>query len=159
MLNSAPVLILVHPGSMFGSMADRFGKTEALYARIEVAEQLEKWNGPIVIVDGFLSDEISVYDRLGRVINDVVAKGAIRIDGCDDSGMLEDVGARLNEILPLAGRKSFITGAWYFEDGSAGCVNSVASQVEKLGAAAIILDTAVKDPDGCLMKSRMSGCC
>ncbi|KKN51847.1 hypothetical protein LCGC14_0618610 [marine sediment metagenome] len=61
-------LVLVLPGSMFGSAESQFGRKARQY-RGAIAEEILSHDGQFVVIDGFLSDEIQ------RGFDDVIEKG------------------------------------------------------------------------------------
>ncbi|WP_380059006.1 hypothetical protein ACFE33_15795 (plasmid) [Falsihalocynthiibacter sp. SS001] len=148
-------LVLVHPGSLFGSGDFNVGRRAAGNCREHIRNQLLAHEGQLVIIDGYLSDEITEEFEEAIQIgldNALIAAhraerlepmSALRIWGCDGgeapfSGW-EGFGS---ECLPhvfndqmaaakvlcqyLTADEIEVTGAWATEDGRWGCVNSVA---------------------------------
>lgn len=151
----AKALILVHPGSMYGSAEFSLGKYEARAQRDGVYSELRAHTGPFIVIDGSLSDEI---DATGTsLISDTIARckaagyPAYRLwgddgseepfdgwtsgEGAPDFCIFEhqtDAGAMLAKILD----KEFIvevTGAWASYSGEEGCVNSVIDEFHAAG--------------------------
>lgn len=154
--NALPkTLVLVHPGSLFGSADWRFGRDARQY-RNAIAQQILEHEGNFVVIDGFLSDEI--YTNFDDVIetglsNAVLtasragclnAVSAVRLYGCDSGEPpfedWEDCSARclskgftgqahaaefLSDHLKTSAIE--VTGAWATLDDSSGCVNDVAA--------------------------------
>ena len=103
----SPLLILVHPGSLCGS-ADMNLCDEADAAREAVIDELNGWSGSILVLDGWLSDELGLYPLLKKAIPDAISR----------SPMLAE---RLEADVPLDTPIS-LTGAWYEPDFDSGCV-------------------------------------
>lgn len=142
-----PVFILVHPGSLAAH-----GGSDAIE---DVVREFERHDGPLVVIDGLLSDKLAPFeDRLGRALEAAEAKGeiALRLWGCDSgeppfpgwrgyasSGAAVDlVHADQEEaagrIAPLLrSRDAVLTGAWATHDDSSGCVNSVSRAMRASG--------------------------
>ncbi len=154
-LNELPkTLVLVHPGSTFGSARDILD-FDSHRCRDKIAKQILEHEGNFVVIDGFLSDEID------KSFNDVIEKGmsnalraanrsgclnpasAIRMYGCDAGGPAfegwEDYGSCClqkffrNQAYAakfLSGHLTTsaieVTGAWATLDDSSGSVNDVA---------------------------------
>jgi hypothetical protein len=153
-------LVLVHPGSLFGSADSLLGRSEAQGVREDVFGTLDAHVGPVLIIDGALSDEIgSPYEnRIEAALSRAMAAGhqALRLWGCDSgeapfgrwSGSAPDGVALVHDSQQeaaraaaqvLAGHQVAVTGAWASVSGTTGCVNSVADVLrEALGPAARI---------------------
>lgn len=134
-----PAYILVHPGSLAAH-----GGGPALD---EAIRELEHHDGPLIVIDGFLSDKTAPYDdRLRTAFEATEAKGefAIRMWGCDagerpfngwqgyaSPGVAIDLVHSDQQqaaqfLAPiLRSRDAILSGAWATYDGSSGCVNSV----------------------------------
>lgn len=165
-------LVLVHPGSMCGSARMELGKLEADGARAEVMEALRAHDGPIVVIDGGLSDELSAGEEMiiQTALDEAASNGhtALRIWGCDagdppfpgwegrSPGSFPRVTGHQNEaavaVAPfLEGCRITVTGAWVErEESGVGCVNGVTKVLrETLGenADVDICDTAIRAPD------------
>lgn len=69
-----PVLVLVHPGSACGSADFNLGSSEASDARSRLANDLALWHGDIIVMDGFLSDEIATHPALDEAIQDALRR-------------------------------------------------------------------------------------
>jgi hypothetical protein len=151
-----PILIVVHPGSACGSADFNLGKFQARADREFLASDISNWHGGIVVVDGEFSDELPEYSQLNTAILSAVERAksngllAIRIFACDN--MTDHWPAKVgNEVLAHIPRETplELTGAWYFSNNEAGCVNAVYDQAHALGFTRInIRDSAVKDPMG-----------
>lgn len=155
----APLLVVVHPGSLFGSADMNIGPEAAGEARRRVFEEIYTHDGPIVVIDGALSDEISPSDRaiLEEALEDAACNRdlAMRLWG-DDAGMAPpsdwsgrgrlpgspslafdsqmDAARALLQGFPdlLARRRCVVTGAWASDDGMSGCVNAVADVLREM---------------------------
>lgn len=148
-------LVLVHPGSLFGSGDFNVGRRAAGKCREKIRNQLLAHEGQLVIIDGYLSDEISedfeeaiqigLYNaliaahRAGRL----EPVSALRLWGCDGGGAPFSGWESFGSVcLPhvfngqmaaarflsqyLTADEIEVTGAWATEDGRWGCVNGVA---------------------------------
>ena len=164
------LLILVHPGSLYGSARMNVGRDAAEQAQIDIQETLINHGGPILVIDGSLSDEIPIQDD--RIIEGALAAArarghfAARVWGCDageapgpqwlatrchhDAGgpvIREeqcDAIAWLEEALgpQFSELRIGVTGAWA-SLGDDGCVNSVVEAARARGAQARILECAL----------------
>lgn len=118
-----PLLILVHPGSLCGS-ADMNLSDEADAAREAVIDELNGWSGNILVLDGWLSDELGLYPLLDRAIQDAISRSPMLADRleADDPEHTEIALSHLAELgVPLSTPIS-LTGAWYEPDYNSGCV-------------------------------------
>jgi len=153
-------LVLVLPGSMFGSAESQLGRKAREY-RNAVAEEILSHDGHFAVIDGFLSDEIqSGFD-------DVIEKGlsnailaaermgypnsisAVRMYGCDTGEVAydgwqenrsfcldkyfdgpDDAAQFLSRYLETS--EITVTGAWATLDDNSGCVNGVAQTLRSL---------------------------
>ena len=171
---SRKVLILVHPGSLFGSAEMNVGKMEARAAREEIFLTVADHAGPILVIDGMFSDEIPPAD--GSIIEAAIAAArkrgdlALRAWGCDageappeawlakrrelDGGepIVADGQRAVIERLARDMGAAFadlsfgVTGAWA-SYGDSGCVNSVVDAVRDCGGKAATLECALYEPD------------
>ena len=153
-------LVLVLPGSMFGSAESQLGRKAREY-RNAIAEEILSHDGHFAVIDGFLSDEIQ------RGFDDVIEKGlanailaaermgcpssisAVRMYGCDTGEVAydgwqenrsycldryfdgpDDAAEFLSEHLETS--EITVTGAWATLDDSSGCVNGVAQTLRSL---------------------------
>ena len=153
-------LVLVLPGSMFGSAESQLGPKAREY-RSAVAEEILSHEGYFAVIDGFLSDEIQ------REFDDVIDRGlsnaiiaaervgcqnsvsAVRMYGCDTGESAydgwqenrsccldkyfdgpDDAAQFLSRHLETSGIT--VTGAWATLDDSSGCVNGVAQTLRSL---------------------------
>lgn len=123
-------MILVHPGSTCGSADFNLG-IEAGALREALAAEVQAWPHDMMIVYDALSDELEHYAVLGLVIENAKERSGRRVideKACDQTGAHwpEIVRSRFTQEWPEGPYKITVTGAWYSDDGSAGCVNSVA---------------------------------
>jgi hypothetical protein len=149
-MTETEALILVHPGSMCGSARSQLGRREADAARAEVFERVRTHEGPLFVIDGALSDELSRTENalVRGALDRALATGQVagRIWGCDSgerpypvwSGLRSDGGrlvfdgqeAAATDIAPLLRDMTvLVTGAWAGSNDGSGCVNSVANAV------------------------------
>ena len=134
-----PALIVVHPGSLAAHAG-----TQALDDAIC---EIEAHDGPIIIIDGYLSDKVRPFDkRIQSAFSDAEGKGEFvaRLWGCDagespfaawqgyvSPGVAVDIVHECQEtaakwIAPiLRSRDVVLSGAWASHSGNTGCVNSV----------------------------------
>lgn len=171
-LQDAPeALVLVHPGSMCGSARMFLGKSEADSARNAVLGEVAAHVGPIIVIDGFLSDELTWSEQ--TVIEDALTSNAeaghlaLRLWGCDagespypswppfgasmEGAIFEGQEEAAKAIAPrLADHRIIVTGAWATEDLSTGCASSVlVAMREALGGAAEVehSDNVIYEPN------------
>ena len=172
--NANNLLILVHPGSLFGSAETNLGKLEARAAREEIWQTVLDHEGSLLVIDGMFSDEIPPAHDAGieEALGAARARGglAIRAWGCD-AGEAPPAGW-LSRRRELDGKEPFVadgqrevierlardmgadfvdlaigvTGAWA-SYGESGCVNSVVDAVRECGGKATALDCALYEPD------------
>lgn len=154
-----PAFILVHPGSLAAHATSG--------ALDDAIRELEAHDGPLVVIDGFLSDKVAPFeDRLDRAFRAAEAKGefVLRLWGCDGGeapftgwkgyaspGVAidlvhsdqEEAAKRLAPIL--RSRDAILSGAWASYADDTGCVNSVASALKRAGwpGSHTISDTAL----------------
>lgn len=153
-------LILVHPGSMCGSARMQLGRLEADAARAEVLERVRSHDGPLFVIDGALSDELSAPETalIEAALSRSEAAGhpAGRLWGCDSgeapfpgwSGRRTDGGpmvfdgqeAAAEALAPsLPAGPVLVTGAWAGSNADQGCVNAVANAIRGvLGRDALV---------------------
>ena len=152
-----PILILVHPGSLCGSADMNLGRYEARSVRDGIRSDLESWTGPIIVIDGSLSDELAQYHVLGGAIDTAVRRAqsagliGMRVMGDDDSDFDQVAAVRklfADGVLNPAEHSPKVTGAWYHpEEDDVGCVNSVYETLLDLGFRPDVLDSAARLED------------
>jgi hypothetical protein len=152
-MTETEALILVHPGSMCGSARSRLGRAEADAARAEVLERVRSHQGPLFVIDGALSDELSRAETLliDQAVASALSSGQVagRVWGCDSgerpypswSGLRSDGGRLLfdgqeeaaADVAPLLRDMTvLVTGAWAGSNEGSGCVNSVANAIREV---------------------------
>jgi hypothetical protein len=156
-LGSLPVLVLVHAGSACGSADFNIGRSEARCGREALVMCLNAHHGGVVIVDGFLSDEIPSFPELNAAIANALdqARGlgqvALRVKGCDseDHDQTKAIEAVLAAQPELKDLDFIVTGAWYEppnhdDPEPGGCVGSVLLTLASHGVRARIHDSALE---------------
>lgn len=149
MTDTAPLLVLVHPGSACGSADFNLGKTAARFARDGLCRELADWRGALLVIDGDLSDELPTRPALQTAINDALSRaqaslcGGVRVMGSDP-----DQVHRIREIAGSWGhgardRIITVSGAWYHPEDGSGCVGSVIQALQELGFQAQVSAQAV----------------
>ncbi len=150
-------LVLVHPGSLFGSADFNLGYCADRH-RDKIREQLLTHTGNLIVIDGFLSDEIdedfddaidtglvNAYRTAGYYSQLNLATG-LRIWGCDageepyswwcaEGNLPNPVFERQEKAAEflcghITSREVEVTGAWATKHGRMGCVNSVADVLQ-----------------------------
>jgi len=143
------VLVVVHPGSACGSATYNLGRTEAQSARGELADELTRWDGGVVVVDGELSDELPYYPHLANAIDGALARAAaaghlsVRLEGDDPDqvAVIEALAAEQN--WKERGVTCAVTGAWFHPKDGSGCVGGVHKALLALGIGAEVSNHAV----------------
>lgn len=149
----------------------QMGRAEADAAREEVLERVSSHEGPLFVIDGALSDELSASEN--ALIEATVRRAAQagypagRLWGCDSgeapfpgwSGFRTDAGplvfggqeAAATDLAPtLPEGPVLVTGAWAGTNASDGCVNSVANAIRAVlgrGGLVGIDETALMMPE------------
>jgi hypothetical protein len=137
----APLLVVVHPGSLCGSADFNLGFDEAAAARESLIAELGSWTGGVLIIDGALSDDLEEHPRLAAAL-DAALLGARtrglaseRVFG-DDPDQVDRVTEHASSMGERAQRIQFIvTGAWFHEGavrGATGCVGSVVEALQDM---------------------------
>jgi len=153
----APVLVLVHPGSMMGSARMNLGRFEADAARDAVLEEVISHEGGLIVIDGSFSDELQ--GNPGHLISGALAAAkargeiALRLVGMVTEEKRRTRAGKALESWPAAwsmtvkceaasalvaqgildgARPIVATGAWASDDGTDGCVTSVADRLRDL---------------------------
>lgn len=147
MNDTAPVLIIVHPGSACGSADMNLGRENADIQRMDMICTINEWRGGVLVIDGEFSDELSGFgmrrewQELGNAIDQALSlasqSGNVsgRILGDDASEFTQmEAAVQLVHDYDLTPSKTPITltGAWIHDDGE-GCVNSVRDALRPLG--------------------------
>lgn len=147
------VLVVVHPGSALGSANFNLGKFEARAARDELAQELEEWNGPMLVIHGELSDELPYYPRLNQAIEEAVERNKAagfrsqQVRGCDSEEYNQENAVEdwVAEVGFNATDTDFeVTGAWYHPEDGSGCVGGVIEHLKALGYSAQVSPSAME---------------
>ncbi len=150
------LLVLVHPGSACGSANSNIGRGEAENFRRAMADDLRKHSGHFLVVDGDASSDLPYYGFLNTSISECLTRNgeagfhAVRVFACDDytDGWEDIVTGKITNMGLQPTTPVELTGAWYCEDDSAGCVNAVNNDLTGLGFKCVVLDSAARDPEG-----------
>ncbi len=141
----AKTLIIVHPGSMYGSAEASLGKKMAREEREMVLYEISTHEGDIIVIDGCFSDEIPRSDNeiIETALARVEAGGALalRLWGCDagekphvgwkhcgpvrDRAIFEGQEAAADWFSTLLKKPVIVSGAWARSDLESGCATSV----------------------------------
>lgn len=151
-------LIVVHPGSCCGSADFNLGRYEASGEREYLSAFLDRWSGPVIVIDGSLSDELPDYSQLNDALLGALARAkaaghqSMRVYGCDGEVRRHQAAAtrRLLTRRIITGESPVrLTGAWVGGDGpdDTGCVNSVARVLQDAGVRWTIDDSAIREID------------
>lgn len=150
------LLIAVHPGSACGSADFNIGKFEARAYRDGIVSELNSWVGPVLIVDGELSDELPHYPVLNAAIDSALSRadasgfGSGRIYACamNTPDWPQKVASAVSKLKVSRDTSIGLTGAWYSPNGGDGCVNHTHAALSEAGYTSIdILDSVVPEPD------------
>lgn len=154
---SAPILLVVHPGSACGSADFNLGTGPARAARSNLTDELNDWAGGVVVLDGLLSDELASTPVLDAALANSLARAQVsgqlaRRVWADDPAHLACVRRLVRELRcgGTANPRFVVTGAWYHEDDRQGCVGSVLDLLTgQLGCEAELGDGALVLPGDC----------
>lgn len=147
------VLLLVHPGSCCGSASMNLGKLAARDARTGIVRALDAWVGDVLVMDGELSDELEDYPELNDAIHRLMARAprAERTFACDNLG--EHFTRKLPKIIrrshwsDVTAHAFTLTGPWFHEDDTAGCVNAARDVFVRMGFDVRVCRSAITFPD------------
>ena len=161
-------MVLVHPGSMFGSAEAAMGRHDARDARENVLCEIEdEEDANLVVIHGALSDELGKV-WAGRLANSESARRAaglvsLRLWGCDNFDRPEPRYGDFDAIFPhqtqaadhvasllKPGDRVTVTGAWHDPGGTSGCVTGVAERLRERAPAGVVVevsDEALVHPD------------
>jgi hypothetical protein len=150
-MNDDRILVLVHPGSACGSADFHHGRSYAESERAMLVRTLDSWDGPLVVVDSDLSDEIPGHPPLARAIADALARSAgsshaarlLAGDGQEDYDGTDWVSQVRDHVVSAGARHAVITGAWYHADDDGGCVNAVCDVLSGEGLSVDVHDSAL----------------
>lgn len=154
---TAPLLVLVHPGSACGSANMNLGRFDARAARESLIQELKDWRGGVLVIEGSLSDELADYpnfaDAIAGALHRAHAAGAIslRVAGGDDEDLDQTKAAQAflaEHALDPETTPVTLTGAWYADDGTDGCVNDVQRVFESRRFRCEVVMSALSLPEG-----------
>lgn len=136
----SPLLIVVHPGSLCGSLDFHHGEA-ADDIREAIINEIENWPGNVAVVDGDLSDELATDDY--RDLRIAVEGCAVyRTRGQSTALGLKRAAKRMSKSLAMTpGNPVTVTGAWHDKDGT-GCVSTIANSLTDLGMKVLISQNA-----------------
>lgn len=132
---ATPLMILVHPGSLCGSADHNLGIDDAEHLRRQVVEELECWEGDLLVLDGELSDELADYPDLDQAITLAISRApalGVRLEA-DDPEHVAIALAFLQERCVAPGRAIALTGAWFDPSDRSGCINALLQALEEAG--------------------------
>lgn len=145
------VLVLVHPASALGAANAKLGRSAARLARDRLVSEFDRWQGELIVVDNFLSDELESYPIFGRQLEEAVERcHGTRFMGCETAGpsLAKSLPAQLRRLgVKPTSHEISLTGAWYDEDDQEGCVNEARDVLLKLGFRPAILDSVISISD------------
>lgn len=147
MPNQEKILVVVHPGSALGSADSNLGGYEARAGRDALQYAFDRWDGPVLVIHGELSDEMPSYPIFERAFKGMLARAKVSKYRCEevrgddqDAHNQEWAVARWvkdQKLAPSLARFE-VTGAWYNEQTGEGCVGSVIKRLRKLGFDATV---------------------
>lgn len=160
-------VILVHPGSMFGSAEAGLGRQAARDAREGVLAEIEATpDAGLVTIHGFFSDEIGPVWGARLAAAERARRDAgfpvLRLWGCDNfpapppgRGAFDAIfthqtpAAEHVATLLGPGDDVLVTGAWHDPGGETGCVTGVAETIRAraTGVTVRVSDEALVHPD------------
>lgn len=155
MTDKTAIMVVVHAGSACGSANMNLGYQLASSCRDYLAQDLDAWNGPILVIDGSLSDELADYPKLDAAIKAALKRGrkhhklGSRIWGCDDVAPHQTEAVTRwtkRRRLKPANCHFEVTGCWTSRLTGSGCVDDVVRALVKLGFTADIRDSAIDEP-------------
>lgn len=131
-------LILVHPGSLCGSADFNLGPAEARRVRQSVIDDLNHWEGGVLVLDGDLSDELARHEDLKTAIDDALARARAAGIGqrlaADDPEHIEIALEFLAEKAIAKDTPIRLTGAWHHPDeADTGCVTTCHAELVRNG--------------------------
>jgi hypothetical protein len=147
------ILVVVHPGSACGSATFNLGGDLARSMRDRLVAALDTWSGPVLVLDGELSDELAHYPNLDEALAGALKRAAhaghlaLRVEADDPSHVdigdhhlaswCAEIGHRPQDVGIV------LTGAWYHDDSTAGCVNALALRLSTRHYKSITIDDSV----------------
>jgi hypothetical protein len=137
---STPLLIVVHPGSLVGSLNMHWGWRSGNCIRDAITQEIKNWEGDVAVVEGDLDDELTGWKAAG--LNAALARASFRVYGSPDEDGLSEAALQIAGHFKLEkGNRVFVTGAWNDNDGS-GCVTCVDEAFRRAGFDSHISDNA-----------------
>ena len=128
-------LVVVHPGSACGSADFNLGGVEAAQARERLSNTVFKWTGPVLVIDGELSDELAIYALPAlALINKEDAGSTERTMACalTSDDWVEKaclfISERVNPETEI-----LLTGAWHQKEDRKGCIDAVEKNLNEMG--------------------------
>lgn len=147
MTSPRPLVILVHPGSLCGSADANLGDEEACRVRDEIISFLDDWEGDVLALQGFLSDELPSYPDLNSAMQDALDRASE--DGLGISIFAEDPDHPFIALMEMESvgvdldTPILVTGAWYDPSGLSGCVNSTVTALKEAGYTNVKVESSV----------------
>jgi hypothetical protein len=124
------ILVVVHPGSLAGSLDFNIGTEPAREVRAGIAQEVADHKGPVYVVLGDLADEIDRYQDLSFILGD--ADQEFRAGPAQND--LQRVAQEILASVPMEARIT-VTGAWTEPEGG-GCINCVVDALNAAGGQA-----------------------
>lgn len=138
-MSKSPLLVIVHPGSLCGSLDMHLGDA-ADGVRGAIADEIDQWEGASAVITGNFMDELERRECRGLAYS--LRRCSYETRG-EPSGLgLKRAARRVARQFGLGkGDKVRVTGAWNDNDGS-GCVTAVAAALTELGLDVEISENA-----------------
>jgi hypothetical protein len=114
--NSTPVLVVVHPGSLCGSLDFNLGAKKAAEVRKRIAAYVAAYKGTVIGVMGDLNEEIDNYPEVEEIVSCFTET--------IDAGPTDTALKRAGRHIRLTYGKNIVTGAW--GDAADGCAYTLA---------------------------------
>ena len=147
-----PYLFLVHPGSALGSANFNLGAQVARGERAALTDEIDRWDGHLIILSGAFDEEIRDYPMFHEAIERAKKRGRDRGRIVQTRAAHDPAQARV--CLQIARARGIpkaapivCTGAWA-SHGDSGCVNSVRDALVAAGYTNVTLsETAVYEAE------------
>lgn len=121
------ILIVVHPGSLCGSMDFNLGFHQAGKLRRLIIDELNNHNGNLIILDEHLSEELNSYEMLNQALLNCLRRSACHGLSIRAFAQDPDHGDICASILKSHAvnldANIVVTGAWFDINNRFGCVN------------------------------------
>lgn len=145
------ILVSVHPGSACGSADFNIGCMAASESRAKLVRELDAWVGPVVVIDGGLSNELKDYPALDNALDQALARAkatglmSLRMVG-DDPEQNDRIREVIEGMVPAQKRDAVfsVTGAWYDSADGGGCVGGVHTVLLAMGCNSSVSESAVQ---------------